>query len=145
MRSSSARAASAPCWRAGKGPERQAAATRLGRAGRPAIPALAELLNDADPLVVETAVRALSSIGEKDAIPAMAALLKAPDSNLRMTAAQALGHTKNSAAVKDLLTVFDDPNEVVACTALSALEEINAGTRLFLRRRKPSRPRSAAR
>jgi HEAT repeat protein len=111
----------------GKGPERQAAATRLGRAGRPAIPALAELLNDADPLVVETAVRALSSIGEKDAIPAMAALLRAPDSNLRMTAAQALGHTKNSAAVKDLLTVFDDPNEVVACTALSALEEINAG------------------
>jgi HEAT repeat protein/thioredoxin-like negative regulator of GroEL len=111
----------------GKGPERQAAATRLGRVGRPAIPALAELLNDTDPLVVETAVRALSSIGEKDAIPAMAALLKAPDINLRMTAAQALGHTKNSAAVKDLLTVFDDPNEVVACTALSALEEINAG------------------
>jgi HEAT repeat protein/thioredoxin-like negative regulator of GroEL len=110
----------------GKGPERQAAATRLGHAGRAAIPALAELLNDADPLVVETAVRALSSIGEKDAIPAMAALLKAPDSNLRLTAAQALGHTKNSAAVKDLLTVFDDPNEVVACTALSALEEINA-------------------
>jgi HEAT repeat protein len=111
----------------GKGTERQSAATRLGRGGRAAIPALAELLNDADPLVVETAVRALSGIGEKDAIPAMAALLKAQDSNLRMTAAQALGHTKNSAAVKDLLTVFDDPNEVVACTALSALEEISAG------------------
>lgn len=110
----------------GKGPERQAAATRLGRAGSAAIPALAELLNDADPLVVESAVRTLSGIGGKDAIPAMAALLKAPDSNLRMTAAQALGHTKNAAAVKELLTVFDDPNEVVACTALSALEEINA-------------------
>jgi HEAT repeat protein len=110
----------------GKGAERQSVAARLGRAGRPAIPALAELLNDADPLVVESAVRALSGIGEKDAIPAMAALLKAPDSNLRMTAAQALGHAKNNAAVKDLLTVFDDPNEVVACTALSALEEINA-------------------
>jgi len=110
----------------GKGQERQAAAMRLGHAGREAIPALAELLNDADPLVVESAVRALSGIGGKDTIPAMAVLLKAQDSNLRITAAQALGHTKNTAAVNELLTVFDDPNEVVACTALSALEEINA-------------------
>ena len=110
----------------GKGQERQTAATRLGRAGRAAIPALAELLNDADPLVVESAVRTLSSIGGKDSIPAMAALLRAQDSNLRMTAAQALGHTKNAVAVKELLTIFDDPNEVVACTALSAVEEINA-------------------
>ncbi len=109
----------------GKGPDRQNAATRLGQAGGGAIPALVELLNDADALVVESAVRALSNIGGKDAIPAMAALLKAGDSNLRMTAAQALGHTKNSAAVKELVAVFDDPNEVVACTALSALDEIN--------------------
>jgi HEAT repeat protein/thiol-disulfide isomerase/thioredoxin len=111
----------------GNGPERQAAALRLGRAGREAIPALAELVEDADPLVVESGVRALSSIGGKDTIPAMAALLKAGDSNLRMTAAQALGHAKNAAAVSDLLTVFNDPNEIVACAALSALEEINAG------------------
>jgi HEAT repeat protein/thioredoxin-like negative regulator of GroEL len=110
----------------GKGPERQTAATHLARAGRGAIPALAELLNDSDPLVVESAVRALSGIGGKDAIPAMAALLKAQDSNLRMTAAQALGHTKNLAAIKELLTVLDDPNEVVACTALSALEELHS-------------------
>jgi HEAT repeat protein len=109
----------------GKGSERQTAATRLSRAGRGAIPALSELLEDSDPMVVESAVRALSSIGGKDAIPAMTALLKAEDSNLRMTAAQALGHTKNAAAVKELLTVFGDPNEVVACAALSALDEIN--------------------
>lgn len=110
----------------GKGPERQGAATRLGRAGRAAIPALAELVNDADPLVVESAVRALSGLGGKDAIPALAALLRAADSNLRMTAAQALGRAKDLAAVKELLTVLGDPNEVVACTALSALEEVNA-------------------
>jgi HEAT repeat protein len=111
----------------GKSPERQSAATRLGRAGREALPALTELVNDSDPLVVESAVRALTGIGGKDAISAMAALLQAADSNLRMTAAQALGHTKNSEALKPLLTVFDDPNEVVACTALSALEEIRSG------------------
>ena len=109
----------------GKEAERQAAATRLGQAGPPAIPALAELADDADSLVVESAVRALSSIGGKDAIPAMSALLKASDSNLRMTAAQALGHEKNALAVKDLLTVLNDPNEVVVCAALSALVEIN--------------------
>jgi HEAT repeat protein/thiol-disulfide isomerase/thioredoxin len=110
----------------GKGVERQSAASRLGRAGRPALSALAELIGDSDPLVIESAVRALSEIGGADAIPAMAVLLKAGDSNLRMTAAQALGHTKNPAAVKELLSVIDDPNEVVACTALSALEEINS-------------------
>ncbi len=128
----------------GKGPERQATAARLGRAGREAIPALAELVNDADPLVVENAVRALSSIGDKDAIPAMAALLRAADSNLRMTAAQALGRTKNSAAVKELLTVFDDPNEVVACTALSAFEEISA-ERGNSPSRKPQAPEVSSR
>jgi HEAT repeat protein len=106
--------------------ERQDAATRLGRAGRDAIPALAELANDSDPLVVENAVRTLSTVGGKDAIPAMAALLKASDSNLRMTAAQALGKTKSADATPHLLTVLSDENEIVACTALSALNEINS-------------------
>jgi HEAT repeat protein/thiol-disulfide isomerase/thioredoxin len=107
------------------GTERQEAALRLGRAGRDAIPALAELANDADPLVVESAVRSLSSIGGKDVIPAMASLLKATDSNLRMTAAQALGKTKNSEAAAPLLAVLTDDNEIVACTALAALNEIH--------------------
>jgi HEAT repeat protein len=109
----------------GKSSERQGAVSRMSRAGRAAIPALAELVEDSDSLVVENAARSLSSIGGKDAIPAMAALLKASDSNLRMTAAQALGQMKNADAVKELLTVLDDPNEVVACAALSALEEMN--------------------
>jgi HEAT repeat protein len=113
----------------GKGTERQDAATRLGKAGTFAIPALAELLDDSDGLVVENAVRALSNIGGNDSIPAVAALLKAGDSNLRMTAAQALGHTKNNSAIKDLLTVINDSNEVVVCTALSALDEINGDNR----------------
>ncbi len=107
----------------GKSSERQAAAERLGRIGRDALGALTELAGDSDPLVVESAVRALSGIGGNAAIPALAALLQSGDNNLRMTAAQALGHTKNSAAVKPLLAALNDPDEVVACTALSALEE----------------------
>ncbi|PWU17992.1 MAG: hypothetical protein C5B50_10105 [Verrucomicrobia bacterium] len=109
----------------GRGQERQTAAARLGGAGRQGFPALQELANDADPLVVESAVRAISSIGGPDTIPAMATLLRATDSNLRMTAAQGLGHTKNPAAVKELISVLDDPNEVVVCTAISGLEEIH--------------------
>ena len=74
----------------GASSERQTAATQLGRGGREAIPALQELVSDGDALVVENAVRALSSIGGADTIPAMAALLRASDANIRMTAAQAL-------------------------------------------------------
>ena len=108
----------------GSGMERQAAAKRLSRGGREAIPALGELVNDADASVVESAIRALSNIGGKDSIPAMASLLKAADSNIRMTAAQALGHTKNSDAVTPLLAVLDDPNEIVVCTALGSIVEL---------------------
>jgi len=111
--------------------ERQAATARLGRAGHQALDALAELASDADPLVVESAVRALSGVGGKDVIPAMAALLTASDSNLRMTAAQALGRTKSADATKDLLTVLNDPNEVVACAALAALDEVNSREAMF--------------
>jgi HEAT repeat protein len=110
----------------GTSAERQTAAAQLGRAGPDAIDALAELANDSDPLLVESAVRALSAVGGKDVIPAMAALLNASDSNLRMTAAQALGRTRSAEATKHLLTVLDDPNEIVACTGLAALEEIHS-------------------
>ncbi|HZI33718.1 MAG TPA: HEAT repeat domain-containing protein, partial [Candidatus Binatia bacterium] len=110
----------------GTSSERQAATERLGRLGRGAFDALTELASDSDPLVAETAVRALSNFGGTDAVSALAALLNAADNNLRMTAAQALGHTKDSAAIKPLLTAINDPDEVVACTALSALEEIES-------------------
>ena len=108
----------------GRGPDRQSAALRLGKAGRIAIPALSELLGDSDPLVIESAMRALGGLGGKDAIPGMAALLKAADSNVRTAAAQALGHTKNPSALEALLQAFEDPNEVVVCASISAVAEI---------------------
>jgi HEAT repeat protein len=115
----------------GKSLERQAAAERLGRTGTEALPVLSELAHDADSLVAESAVQALSNIGGHDAVPAMASLLQSSDSNLRMTAAQALGHSKSPDAVKPLVTVMDDPNEVVACTAIAALEEGLSGEGRF--------------
>lgn len=111
----------------GTSPERQEAAKKLGAVS--AITPLAELASDTDPLVVESALRALSQIGGDEAIPAMKALLASPDSNLRMTAAQGLGHTKNINANAPLITVINDPNEVVACAALAAINEINEAER----------------
>lgn len=119
----------------GTSPERQEAAARLQQGGREAIPALGELVNDADPLVIESAVRALSGIGGNLAVPAMAALLQAADSNLRMTAAQALGHARNTNAMPPLLASLVDPHEVVVCTALSAIEELHSSLRNFLSKR----------
>ncbi|HWQ93073.1 MAG TPA: HEAT repeat domain-containing protein, partial [Clostridia bacterium] len=107
-----------------KGAERQAAAIRLAQAGPEAIPALAELASDTDPVVVESALRALSSIGGEKSVPAMAGLIKTSDDNLRMTAAQALGKSRSPAAIPALLLALADSNETVACTALSALEQI---------------------
>ena len=49
----------------GKSQDRQAATLRLGRCGQAAITPLAELAGDPDPLVIESAVRALSTIGGK--------------------------------------------------------------------------------
>lgn len=123
----------------GTGAERQTATARLAQGGRAAIPALAELAEDPNPLVIESATRALAGIGGQDAIPAMAALLKATDSNLRMTAAQSLGHMKDAAAVKFLLPVTRDPDEVVTCAALAALEEIS-GERNYSPSRKIQPP-----
>lgn len=117
----------------GKSSERQEAATRLAKAGSAGLNALTELLGDSDPLVVESAIRAVSSIGGKDTVSALAVLLQNGDSNLRMTAAQALGHTQDPEAIKPLLSAFIDPNEVVACTALGALEEIHSRNNLGMR------------
>lgn len=107
----------------GKSSERQVAAERLGRLGTDSLSALEELANDPDPLVVESAIRALSEISGKDTVAPLAALLNSPDSNIRMTAAQALGRTRSPEAVKPLVAAMGDSDEVVACTALSALEE----------------------
>lgn len=128
----------------GKSSERQAATEKLGAVGRDALGVLLELASDSDPLVVESAIRALSGVNVNDAVPALAGLLKSGDSNLRMTAAQALGHTKKSAAINPLLAAIHDPDEVVACTALSALEEIQSPESPYNRTQRPVPPEIAA-
>jgi HEAT repeat protein len=110
----------------GTSEERQAAVLRLGEFGNVVLPAIQELLNDADPLVRETTVLALTKIGNDDALASMALMLKSTDSNLRMVAAQELGRTKNKNAGKYLAQVINDPDETVAIVAIAALEECKA-------------------
>ena len=110
----------------GTSEERQAATLRLGGCRTGALGALRELIDDADPLVRESAVHALTRLGGGDALAATAVLLKAKDTNLRMVAAQALGRSKDPRAAPYLVTAVDDPDEVVACVAIAALEEIKA-------------------
>lgn len=110
----------------GASDQRQDAAKRLGQAGPAALPALKELLNDADSLVRESAVHALTGFRDAQALEAMAALLDAHDSNLRMVAAQQLGRTKNKRAADYLANALDDADELVVCTAIAAYRELEA-------------------
>jgi HEAT repeat protein len=110
----------------GTGPEKRAAAKRLGAAGKDAFPALAELVSDPDSLVRESALRPLSGVRGPASLRAIASLLQSEDPNLRMLAAQNLGRTKNGDAAAYLVTVLDDSDEVVVITAIAALEEVKA-------------------
>jgi len=110
----------------GTSEQRQAAARRLGGGGAPAIPVLRELVDDPDPLVKESALYALKTVGGDDATQAMAVLLKVKDPGLRVAAAQSLGQTKSRAAAKHLAAAVSDPDESVATVAIAALEESGA-------------------
>jgi HEAT repeat protein len=124
----------------GSSPERQAATSRLEKAGPDALPALTELAGDADPLVVECALRSLSSTGGAAAIASMRALLQSDDANLRSTAAQSLGRTALSEALAPLAGAVDDPDEIVVCTALSGIQQILAEKREYSSKPKPLDP-----
>jgi HEAT repeat protein len=110
----------------GTSEQRQAAARRLGGGGATALPALRELVDDPDPLVKESALYALKTVGGDDATQAMAVLLKVKDPGLRVAAAQSLGQTKSKVAAKHLAGAVSDPDESVATVAIAALEESGA-------------------
>lgn len=124
----------------GSSPERQAATSRLEKAGPDALPALTELAGDADPLVVECALRSLSTTGGSAAIASMRALLQSDDANLRSTAAQSLGRTALPEALAPLAGAVDDPDEIVVCTALSGIQQILASKREYSTKPKPLDP-----
>ncbi len=132
----------------GSSQERQTMTEQLGNLGASALPVLAELLHDSDPLVQERALHALTTIDADQALTYMAELLKSDTANLRMVAAQLLGGTKKPEAAQYLVPLLNDPEEVVATTAIAALIELkaeDAASRLINSLRDPRwRVRAAA-
>jgi HEAT repeat protein len=100
---------------------------RLIAMGDTALPVLAELVHDGEPLIQEAALQGLARIRSRTAIVQMATLLESDNPNLRMVTAQMLGRTKNMLAAAYLEKALDDVDEVVVVTALASLEELKAG------------------
>jgi HEAT repeat protein len=92
---------------------RETASDSLWRIGRPAVPALVQLLGDPDPYTRVLAIDALAHIGPAaaDAVPALIALLDDPVDEVRQYAARALGQIGPAAysAVPALIDKMQGP------------------------------------
>ncbi len=96
---------------------------RAPEAARPAIPALAAMLTDADGLVRQSAADALARCGD-DAVAALGAVLDSLHDGARARAAYALRKigTQNAAAL--LYPLLDDPNHLVRSYAYDGLDDM---------------------
>lgn len=94
--------------------ETETAADALGRIGAPAIPALVQTLQNADPEVRLKATAVLGRIGPeaKDAVQDLIRLLDDPDERVRKAAARTLGRIGPAAgdAVPGLMRSLFEPS-----------------------------------
>ncbi len=92
---------------------KETAADALARIGEPAIPQLAELLDDPNPTVRMHAARALGRMGSqaRPAVPKLVAALEDPEPDVQRAAARALGQMGPAAkdAVPALIRVIKRP------------------------------------
>ena len=105
--------------------ELDTAIEKLGKIGKPAIPALIEALQDQNLLVRRSASQVLAKIGHP-AIPDLAKALNNPDAGVRSSAASALGGIGPEAktAVPKLIFLLKDREANVRGSAASALGSI---------------------
>jgi HEAT repeat protein len=93
--------------------EQDVAADALGRIGTPAVPALIEVLQNADPEARLKAIEVLGRMGDdaKDAVPELTRLLDDPDPRVRKAAARTVGHIGPAAqdAVPALMQTLLNP------------------------------------
>ncbi len=102
------------------------AAQALGGLGDAALPALRELVNDADADRRWWAARALAAVATPAAQPLLIAALDDPDGNVRACAAQGLGELGAGEAVASLVRCLADPSPFVARVAADGLARIGA-------------------
>lgn len=103
---------------------REAAAIALGRAGAPAVEALAPLLVHGEAAARWWATRALAEVERPAATAAVGPLLGAlsdPDPDVRACAALALGHVGDGSAARALARCLADESAFVASVASDAL------------------------
>lgn len=109
------------------GPDRRAllALTALPSFGRPAIPALVELMKDHDPEVRKWAILGVGSFGSgmKDTIPDLIGLLRSPDRGTRSAAAGALTRIGDD-AIEPLAQALSNSDAKIRGGASLALEDM---------------------
>jgi HEAT repeat protein len=99
------------------------AMARLG--GSQAVTTLSTALNDADPRVVEEAVRGLARLKIRDAAPALQQLAVSADSpNLRQAVFEALGELGDRRAVSTLRQALNTPDKFVEIQAAYGLARL---------------------
>lgn len=101
---------------------RQEAALKLAASREAAsLDLLLELTNDAEPQVVDAAVRSLGRIGDRRATATLLPLVSAADAHVRQGAAWALGQLEDGAATDALISATRDDNKHVRTDATWAL------------------------
>jgi HEAT repeat protein len=104
---------------------RYQASIALGKIGKPAVPALREVLHDPDPACRLAAAQALAKMYRNgiDALPDLIPLLHDPDPSLQAAAAKAIGHMDQLAAdaVPDLIPLLSSPASECRYYAVDAL------------------------
>ena len=112
------------CIAAGDDARTERAALALDGVDDAVLPALCDLLADADADRRWWAVRALAAVGTRDARERLVAALADPDPDVRVCAAQGLGDLQAGEAVTELVRCLADPGPLVSRVAADSLARI---------------------
>jgi HEAT repeat protein len=88
--------------------------------------AMVKMLQDPEPLVIDTAAVALATIGDRTVIPAVTQLLSSPRPRVRQRALDVLGELGDESLGDTVSSLLQDPDREVIKSALTALGNIRA-------------------
>jgi HEAT repeat protein len=101
---------------------------------------LLRMLQDPDPLVLDTAAEALIAVGERSVIPAVAQLLGSSRPRVRRRALDVLGELGDPSLAETISSLIGDPDREVVKSAITALGKVQAVTSCQLATRLLSLP-----
>ena len=112
--------------RYGQASARTSAIRALIQSGKPAIPDVAPLLNDADPDTRVAALTVLGRVGASQVVNEISGKLSDPDARVRAAAAEALGRLADKQATAAVLGALDDPDRLVRMNAMASVAVLDA-------------------